>query len=588
MLEPAIILYPTRVDSLQNAQSLLQNQLMSSIVYHIDILSDHKLVVKEMLLNNKQQTKVIFRLTDGNGLDSCHEGLRQKTEKKLLEEINFAKLISKNRITYLYKLSHGSGSFTNLSRILYAQSTQSLFLLETKLTDWHLWNQVRAQADYLPTLELALEFTTKIPTNEEISRWLGEPIHSLIIPIEMFSYNIEAEYQELSYEHLQLLNRFVKRGITTVMLKGNTNDPESLKDHYSSLLFYINESLYAKKNCLFFYEQLMIPLQPLYENLSNRTYETFERDPAKYAIYQKAIESALMDLIPESNIAVLMIVGAGRGPLVRACINAGARTKRKLKIFIVEKNPSAIITLNALKREIWSTSDITIFAEDMRVFNPPEKADIIVSELLGSFGCNELSPECLDGAQKHLKPSGISIPMSYTSYVNPIMSSRIYEKNLKLDRLYHPRDECREIQTDFECNYIVCPKNIFNIADPKPLFTFTHPNNDPVIDNTRYKTVQFNVGVDAVLHGFLGYFEASLYKEHMISILPATHTEGMISWHCYYFPITFPQQLKAGQTIEASFFRCVSKNQVWYEWCLTKPNVTHIHNAGGRSFPIFK
>ena len=31
------------------------------------------------------------------------------------------------------------------------------------------------------------------------------------------------------------------------------------------------------------------------------------------------------------------------------------------------------------------------------------KADILVSELLGSFGDNELSPECLDGVQAFLK-----------------------------------------------------------------------------------------------------------------------------------------------------------------------------------------
>ncbi len=31
------------------------------------------------------------------------------------------------------------------------------------------------------------------------------------------------------------------------------------------------------------------------------------------------------------------------------------------------------------------------------------QADILVSELLGSFGDNELSPECLDGAQVFLK-----------------------------------------------------------------------------------------------------------------------------------------------------------------------------------------
>jgi hypothetical protein len=38
----------------------------------------------------------------------------------------------------------------------------------------------------------------------------------------------------------------------------------------------------------------------------------------------------------------------------------------------------------------------------MRVWDAPRKADIMVSELLGSFGDNELSPECLDGAQNFL------------------------------------------------------------------------------------------------------------------------------------------------------------------------------------------
>jgi protein arginine N-methyltransferase 5 len=39
----------------------------------------------------------------------------------------------------------------------------------------------------------------------------------------------------------------------------------------------------------------------------------------------------------------------------------------------------------------------------MRDWDAPEIAVILVSEMLGSFGYNELSPECLDGAQKFLK-----------------------------------------------------------------------------------------------------------------------------------------------------------------------------------------
>lgn len=42
--------------------------------------------------------------------------------------------------------------------------------------------------------------------------------------------------------------------------------------------------------------------------------------------------------------------------------------------------------------------------------------DLIVSELLGSFGDNELSPECLDGVTDILRETTISIPQEYTSY----------------------------------------------------------------------------------------------------------------------------------------------------------------------------
>lgn len=65
-------------------------------------------------------------------------------------------------------------------------------------------------------------------------------------------------------------------------------------------------------------------------------------------------------------------------------------------------NNFSIFRLQILKEELWH-DQVTVVSCDMREFNPPEKADILVSELLGSFGDNELSPECLDGAQKFLK-----------------------------------------------------------------------------------------------------------------------------------------------------------------------------------------
>ncbi len=41
---------------------------------------------------------------------------------------------------------------------------------------------------------------------------------------------------------------------------------------------------------------------------------------------------------------IIMVVGAGRGPLVDASIKAARSTARMVKIFAVEKNPGAVVT----------------------------------------------------------------------------------------------------------------------------------------------------------------------------------------------------------------------------------------------------
>lgn len=68
-----------------------------------------------------------------------------------------------------------------------------------------------------------------------------------------------------------------------------------------------------------------------------------------------------------------------------------------------------------MKDEMWGDL-VEVVSCDMRLWEAPEKADILVSELLGSFGDNELSPECLDGAQRFLK--GIRLLLAYLLYVS--------------------------------------------------------------------------------------------------------------------------------------------------------------------------
>ena len=132
-----------------------------------------------------------------------------------------------------------------------------------------------------------------------------------------------------------------------------------------------------------FEDYLQAPLQPLMDNLESQTYEVFEKNQTKYTMYEEAVFRALLDRVPEEHkatrVTVLMVVGAGRGPLVRASLRASRRSGRQIRVYAVEKNPNAVITLRNFLTEEWSACDITIVDHDMRDWNAPEKADILVS-----------------------------------------------------------------------------------------------------------------------------------------------------------------------------------------------------------------
>ncbi|RUS14777.1 arginine N-methyltransferase 5, partial [Jimgerdemannia flammicorona] len=407
-------------------------------------------------------------------------------------------------------------------------------------------------------------------------------------------------------------------------------------------------------------DYLQAPLQPLTENLDSSTYETFEKDPVKYAQYEKvgrnrmneghlefegtdsrdiAVYQALLDrvpagseettvpffIVPRSSIharsgsSVIMVVGAGRGPLVNCSLRAAASAERKVRVYAVEKNPNALVTLQNMKAEQWG-DQVTVVFTDMRRWKAPEKCDILVSELLGSFGDNELSPECLDGAQKFLKrksytyildrvyhwdadnAGGISIPASYTAYVTPLSSSKLHSEVAAYKDLAH-----------FETPYVVMFQSVAELADPQPLWRFDHPNCREVPDdpdeasmvlssnlhNVRHTHVTFDSAHAMTVHGVAGYFESVLYDDVIISIHPNTHSPGMFSWFPIFFPLRAPLAVPKGAIVEVDFWRLTDGKKVWYEWCVqTRLEVSEgpeggkrvvrlttspIHNVSGRS-----
>jgi protein arginine N-methyltransferase 5 len=297
----------------------------------------------------------------------------------------------------------------------------------------------------------------------------------------------------------------------------------------------------------------------------------------KYALYEEAVFRFLKKCRDEGrgSPVYIVVVGAGRGPLVAASLQAASRADVLVHIWAVEKNPNAVHTLRHRRRTEDSWRSVEVVASDMRVWQAPRKADLLVSELLGSFGDNELSPECLDGAQRFLKEDGTSIPQSYTSYLTPVSTTKLWDEVRETEKL-------ESIETAYVVKFheAFYPCNSF-----QECFAFRHPNW-ALESNDRYAEVTFQADVDALIHGFAGYFDCELYDGVNMSIYPPTNSDGMFSWFPMYFPLRVPVFLRKGERIRGHWWRRHGAVKAWYEWALSEPVATPLQNPGGRSWTM--
>ncbi|KRZ05689.1 Protein arginine N-methyltransferase 5 [Trichinella zimbabwensis] len=453
---------------------------------------------------------------------------------------------------------------------------------------WHLFHQLRTACGNDQRLEVALEVGADLCENTKIlERWIGEPIGCLIITSEVFQTMPGSDSPTVSEMHRQLFSMLFTR-TSRAILEFDTKQLDTIPVNEFSFCV---RNLYKNQRVLpmeqnssvmrSYRDYLQLPLQPLFEDLSAATYEVFETDSVKYVKYEMAIKEAISDKISGNEVPFFNVIvcGAGRGPLVTAVLKALEHFAiPAFQLIAVEKNINAVSTLDHLNQTKWNRR-VQIVHSDVRKFKPSMKADIIVSEMLGSFGDNELSPECLYEAMKFLKPDGVCIPEFYQSYLSPVHAPKLHYNAAQYRKQVEYNDA-------LECGYVVYPATAFVIDNPQPLFPFTHKvgyNARPKQKNF-YKVLKFRSEIDCELSGFLGYFYCILYKEHALSILPSNHTPNMKSWFSMFFPLVTPVMVKAGAEIEIHFWRNTGHGKVWYEWWLAKPAALPLQNPNGRSW----
>lgn len=548
-------------------------------------------------------------------LDSPDEWVRQDSELALRQELAYASYLNlatvvlpppRNRQHITDYARAINGCFTNsppvLSSYVYltiriplsgarkanrsgsvtpgASSSTATAPTETDVNEiWEMWDTIRTICSYNQRLSVSLDLSYPLPPSKPLlDRWNSEPLRYIFLPASAFVANNRG-YPVLP-KATQAFFRDIIKHRPGVIVSGTDKGLHKTGGHtaYQQYIRYLEKTspyVVASETpgsvesfATGYWDFLQAPLQPLMDNLQSSTYEVFERDPVKYSKYEEAIYQALCDR-PEDSSTIICVAGAGRGGLVSRCLSAIASSGRRATVYAIEKNPSAYVTLQEKRDTEWEGAVQLVFG-DMRLITPPEKADILVSELLGSFGDNELSPECLDGASRFLKDDGISIPSSYTAYLEPVSSSRLF------------RDASNSLSDvkGAETPYVVMFQAVNELsAEPQECWEFQHPRHNAIIDqnglpltnshNTRSAHLSFQIPQAGIVHGLAGYFEAVLYGDVGLSIHPDRKNDvspNMLSWFPLFFPLKEPVYVPANAELDVHIWRLTDKRKVWYEW----------------------
>ncbi|CEP61555.1 protein arginine N-methyltransferase LALA0_S03e05490g [Lachancea lanzarotensis] len=473
------------------------------------------------------------------------------------------------------------------------------------LSTWELWCTVRKICGYHSNLTVSLALPRDRVPSYVLQRWLAEPVTCLLVSSSIFATN-QYNYPVLNKFNQQIIFEFQKINGSSqtklselcVILHGVEKYGFQVKGGEVAYLEYINyllkrgdKLILANPNMHKFSEpRLMPPLDPFSTDISNAVYHTFEQDRTKYQMYGKAIKRALKRLITDGIMGskrdsplVVLIAGAGRGPLVDEAYTAIMELRvPHYRIIALEKSSRAALYLQKRKHEYWKDS-VELVKDDACSWRSELKVDLCISELLGSFGCNELAPESLLNVEKHsCKKTTIFIPQSFSSYVAPISAPLLYQTLTTIN-----------VPNAFEKPWIV--HNIPHCITSTKLneiWSFHHPVAGSKL--TKSAVTEFKIKNKCEIHALIGLFKATLFDDICLSILPdgstvkmaepikgvdgsaglyvkGEHTPDMMSWSPMVFPLKQPFFISDDSELELFMTRNhdQANHKFWYEWSVS-------------------
>ncbi|KAI3642484.1 hypothetical protein MP228_012039 [Amoeboaphelidium protococcarum] len=462
---------------------------------------------------------------------------------------------------------------------------------------WHWWLYISRALEYNTRLHLLLQYD-KTSCVELLKLYAGEPVKA----IELLNANLQGVEELLPLEFL------IRYKDVTFILKRECLDlnVDQIVQYKYQLASDRNE--YQQKVDQY-HDILQVPMKPASDYLSDYTYRMFLEDRVKYYQYRNAFVQWLKNNPYMQSYSILNVGSGSQAPLIFQFIQAiriVGVDLLKFRFYAMERNIYAaralqrLITKYELQKVVICLPPADIRHVDQVYFIKADLQfcgfDLVISELLGSFGDNELCPECLRPAE-HFLTVGFHqkfIPYKYSAYIQPITSTVLKRKIRELSAQDAEVTSCTP--------FVVNMKQYASIGmSAAKVWEFSHPLSEQE-DFTRDSgthVFQNQHEVPVRLDAVAGYFDCELIKDSQsvdtkISIVPESGTDGLNSWFPIIFNLEEPVIIEPSQSVCIQFKRKRDSHSMWYEWQVNVLDqisaevkyVSKVYNLDGQHYKI--
>ena len=237
---------------------------------------------------------------------------------------------------------------------------------------------------------------------------------------------------------------------------------------------------------------------------------------------------------------VVVDLGAGTGLLAIWAIQAGAS-----KVYAIEKT-SAIELAKEIARENQCLDKIEFINKNSMQVVLPQRANVLISETLGSFAVDENTLQfTIDARKRFLLDDGVMLPKSLAVFVAPVEDKAAY----------HKLDFWRQIQgVNFDPAFDLFAKKIMvEAVDAKGLLSepvlFASINLE-TIEQPAFKARQYiQLTRPGRIHGVAGWFNVVLCDGIEINTAPEN---ALTHWKQAFFPFKEAIEIIKGDMLDWS------------------------------------